>query len=419
MALRAFCVGKSCTQDEAAGPTEVPFCPLPADLREQIVAGYRQGRSPDVMGATASTPVIGGSVAVVPLTAWPSAPYAMDANRVPIAFLGTGIRSAQLPRNIGVDQIAPTIARLIGYHRPHPEVRSGAALTTAVQAGAAPRLVVEIVWSDVGSDTFTMAATPWVQHHVVLAADEASTFWGTTGSLPSDRSAVLTTIGTGGLPYQHGITGTLLRGSDGQATSAWSPGAPISIIGTLADDWDHATTQRARIGLVAPDISDRGLIGGTWYLDHDHDDLAIGASDPVAAVEARLGSGFGADHIPDILAVVLEGSSESMDRVTGKIVTAVRRSVPDSTFVITATGTTTLSGVDSSTVMRQVNAALGADVIAAATPGGFFLNTTVMASQNITSDAVVQQMDALKGGDGFPLFADAYPGFAVSFSRYC
>ncbi len=421
VALRAFCVGQSCTQDEAVA-APVPFCPLPKDLRAEIEAGYRQGRSPDVMGATASSPVIGGSDATIPLTGWPAAPYSADANRVPIAFLGAGVRAGTLSRGAGVDQIAPTIARLIGYDRPYADVRSGTALAGAASGGVAPRLIVEIVWSGVGSDAFTQTGAPWVQRHIAASADAASTFWGTTGSLPADPAAVLTTIGTGGLPFQHGITGTVVRGADGSATRAWSRGAPISIIGTLADDWDHASGQRARIGLVAPDMIDRGMIGGTWYLDHDRDDLVIGSSDPAAAVARLVADGFGADTIPDILAVVLDGSSQEMDRGTGKIVTAVQGSVPDSTFVLTATGptyTSTSEGIAASAVMRQVNSALGVDVISTATPGGFFLNTDVMAANDLTSDDVVRQMDALKGDGDSPVFADAYPGFAVAFSRYC
>ncbi|HEY5859249.1 MAG TPA: hypothetical protein VIX62_03080, partial [Actinomycetota bacterium] len=52
VALRAFCVGKSCDSGEATASAAVPFCPLPAELRGLISAGFRQGRSPDVMAAT-------------------------------------------------------------------------------------------------------------------------------------------------------------------------------------------------------------------------------------------------------------------------------------------------------------------------------------------------------------------------------
>ena len=43
-----------------------------------------------------------------------------------------------------------------------------------------------------------------------------------TGSLPLDPAATLTTIGTGGLPSPHGITGTLVRDDDGAVARAWS-----------------------------------------------------------------------------------------------------------------------------------------------------------------------------------------------------
>ena len=51
VALTAFCVGQSCA-DEDQVAAAVPFCALPGDLRAQIEAGFRQGRSPDVMAAT-------------------------------------------------------------------------------------------------------------------------------------------------------------------------------------------------------------------------------------------------------------------------------------------------------------------------------------------------------------------------------
>ena len=100
----------------------------------------------------------------------------------------------------------------------------------------------------------------------------------------------------------------------------------------------------------------------------------------------------------------------------------MERAVPDSTFVLTATGPTyaaAATGTTATSLMRRINAELGAAVIAAATPGGYFLDTAAMAANDITSDDVVRQMDASTGADGVPLFADAYPGFAVSFSRYC
>ena len=158
---------------------------------------------------------------------WPRSPYEPAANRVPIVFFGHGVNLGQLPDGIGVDRIAPTIARVMGYDRPHPEIRSGTALDDAVRADARPPLVVELVWRGVGSEAFNPAALPWLGSHDLHAA---WTYTATTGSLPVDPAAILTTIGTGGLPSQHGITGSAIRDAHGRPVPAWSPAAPTSII---------------------------------------------------------------------------------------------------------------------------------------------------------------------------------------------
>ena len=184
-----------------------------------------------------------------------------------------------------------------------------------------------------------------------------------------------------------------------------------------ADDWDHAQNQRARIGLIAPDPTDRGLVGGTWYLDHDRDDVVFGRHDPVRAVGRLLRSGYGVDGTTDILGVVLAGSDA--DAQTRAIVEAVRNAVPDATFVVTASGRTARADGTGAAVGRMVDRTIGSPVVAAVVPGGLFLDQAVMAANDITSDDVVRAMDAMTAPDGTQLFADAYPGFAISFSRYC
>jgi hypothetical protein len=411
VALTAFCVGESCAQEEGV-TAAVPFCPLPADLRNQIEAGYRQGRSPDVMATTTSGVRLSDDAGVV----WPRSPYEHAANDVPIVFFGHGVNPGQLPDGIGVDRIAPTIARVMGFDRPHPEIRSGVPLTDAVRAGAHPPLVVELVWRGVGPEAFTPAGLRWLGSHQLHGA---WTFTGTTGSLPVDPAAILTTIGTGGLPSQHGITGSLIRDAHGRPVPAWSAAAPTSIIATLGDDWDHSTAQRARIGLVARSPVDQGLIGGTWYLDRDRDDVEIGSADPAREVGRLIDAGYGADGTTDILGVVLSGMPERMDRDTGRIVASVMRRLPDTMFVLTATGDADGGGVARPDVAASVDRAVGSPVVARAVAGGLFLDQAVMAANDITSDDVVRAMDAMEAPDGTPLFADAYPGFAIAFSRYC
>ena len=413
LALRALCVGRSCApEEEAAGP--LPFCSLPAALREQIVAGYRQGRSPDVMAATSPGPGLSEEDGV----SWPQVPYAPSSNAVPIIFFGHGIVPDQLADGIGVDRIAPTLAELIGFDRPHPEVRSGTPLGGVVRPGTGSPLVVEIVWKGVGSRQFRHARTAWIK---TLFREGAWTLNGATGSLPVDPAAVLTTIGSGGLPSQHGITGSLIRDAHGTAVRAWSSAAPTSIIATLPDDWDHENEQRARIGLIATDKTDLGLIGGTWYVDSDRDDLAVGERDLVPQVSRMLGSGYGSDGITDILGVVVNsGPLKRLERQTEAIVSAVRMRVADATFVLTMTGAAYGALDHPPDVATSVNSTLGAPVVAASVAGGLFLDEAAMVASDTTSDAVVQVMKTLTSPSfGTPLFTDAYPGFAVGFSRYC
>ena len=106
--------------------------------------------------------------------------------------------------------------------------------------GAPARLLVIVAWKGIGAD----GAGTRVDD---LFARGAATRRAGTGSVPLDPTAVLTTIGTGGVPAQHGVTGTLVRGEHG-VTRAFGPDAPIPVIAGLAEDLDEATGQRARIG---------------------------------------------------------------------------------------------------------------------------------------------------------------------------
>ena len=53
------------------------------------------------------------------------------------------------------------------------------------------------------------------------------------------------------------------------------------------------------------------------------------------------------------------------------------------------------------------------------TPGGLFLDQDVLAADGLSSAAAVRPMLGMRDGDGRTVFADAFPGFAVSFARYC
>lgn len=420
VALRAFCVGKSCETSEAATSAHVPFCPLAAPLRAAIAAGFRQDRSPDAMGVTTAsgggvTSTLGHDVKVP----WPSAPSAVDATRVPIAFTGAGFNGTPA-RGTGLDQIAPTIEEAIGYRRPHPEVRAGTPAAGVARAPSAPvpsPLVVEIAWT--GVDSSALEAHPRAWPFLRSLIRSGGTLDGTTGSLPLDPAAILTTIGTGGLPSQHGITGTVLRGDAGTISRAWGAGAPSAVIATLADDLDESTGQAARIGGVLSDPSDRGLIGDGWYLDaSDHDDVVVSRR-PVGPVEALLDEGYGTDGNPGFIGVVVRDSIAGMDRITSALMASVRRHVPRAAIVVAAVGGGRVPGaVEAADVGAQVDHALGAPIVGADGAGGLFIDRRVSADRSITANAVASAM----GGstrDGSPIFADTFPSFAVAFSRYC
>lgn len=432
LGLRLLCAGHSCDEPVRSRAT-IPFCSLRSDLRELVAAGFREGRSPGVL-AVASRPVKGGTFfgRKGRQPEWPSLTAGRSA-RVPVAFqgpdIGTGGGGATpgegaLPAGTGLDDIAPTLAALMGIERPHPEVRSGRAIPAASPAGGSFSYVLEIVWKGIGSGELEAQPDSWP--NLRAAVEQLGTMDGSTRSLPLDPSAVLSTIGTGGTPSQHGITGSLIRGDDGGLTKAWSNEAPVSVIAALGDDLDETTEQKAQIALVASDETDRGLIGGNWYVRSDNDEVLIAPRprDAVESVERLIEDGFTAKGAPALLAVTLDGDIAAMDAATGRIITALGQAVggDDLAVVMTATGSSApKDALPASRVTRQVERSISADdeVVAASVPGGLYLDQQVIAKQEISDDEILAGLRRVKDGAGRPVFEDVFPAIAVSFGRYC
>ncbi len=223
------------------------------------------------------------------------------------------------------------------------------------------------------------------------------------------------------------ITGSTIRDDRGRVVPAWAPGSPPSVISTLPDDLDEQSGQAARIGLVAPHEADRGIVGGTWYVPHDRDDVVlVPHGDPtteVIAVTRLLSSGYGRDDVTDVLAVVLDGSVASMDRALAQLVEAARRASRGSVVVAVAgTGSTERGSSEAVDSMRQQveDAVPGTrHVIAATVAGGVFLDQSVLADEGITGSSVVDALIDVTRPDGERMMDDAFQGFAVSFARYC
>ncbi|MBA3691395.1 MAG: hypothetical protein H0W82_08300 [Actinobacteria bacterium] len=426
-ALRLSCALKSCSGVAGASTAKVPFCSLPGDIRTLLAAGFYQGRSPEVLGVT------GGGTAVVsqevggPSVPWPSVSSA-PSTRVPIVLSGTGLEpDVQNPSDMELDQIAPTISDVIGFRRPNPDVRAGTSLY-AVASGDAPRLVLEVAWKGIGSDDLGAAygRSPYLRQ---LARSGIATLNGRTGSLPLDPAAILTTIGTGGPPGQHGITGALIRNEVGGLVPAWGAGAPTSVIAALPDDYDSAMRQAPLIGLVASSASDRGIIGKDWYPGGDDDPVVVatGLGGQLRALAKMVSTGgFGADRTPDILALVASGPVSALDAQLRTAVELADRATGGSLLVVVAgTGSVTLpssaSSLGADDVTRQVDAGshVSGALVDGSIAGGLFLDQAVMTKEGVTGQVAQQALAGLDDGSGEPLMADTFQGFAVSFGRYC
>jgi hypothetical protein len=420
--LRAVCAGRSCDEPDE-GP-RVPFCTLPADLRRDIEHGYREERSPDVLGVASDVPVYTEGPGGV-RTPWPAVSASTDT-RVPIAFAGRGVApGAALPEGTTLDRIAPTVAEAIGFDdRPHPDVRSGTTVE-GVAGDEPPDLVLVIAWKWTGSRDLEASPETW-PFLASLMREGAGTLEGRTGSLPLDPAATLSTIGTGGLPSQHGVIGSTVRNDVGEVAPAFGEGSPIPVIASLADDLDEDAAQRSEIALVATSELDRGLIGTGWaYEDHDEDTVVLArGDDAVSAVRSLLAAWPAPDGTPDLLGVVLDGGVRQLDRRTEAIVGAARRATAGSVLVVVAgTGTwerSRLAVPDTGLVSAVEDAVPGTSpAVAATVPGGIFLDRETLRAAEVTGQVAVDALLDVTGPDGRAIMADAFQGFAVSFARYC
>lgn len=347
-------------------------------------------------------------------TVWPQQGI---TNSYPLAFAGTGFSSSAKLDGVRFDQVAPTIANAIGLGRPFPEVRSGVAVE-GVTTGDRPRLMVQVILEDATIDTF---ASPSPALADILGRSSVTTS-ADPGSLPHDPAALSTTIGTGGLPRAHGVTGSLLRNEHGDLVQAWGRDAPPLVIATLADDLDEISSQRAHIGYIATSRRHLGLVGGSWYIDNDKDDRAIVASGEIAkAAKKILRSGYGADEMTDLLAVVIPGASASFDPILEAVLIEAERAAPGrwaTVIVGLGSGEVPSTPLVSDSLERAVEKDLGANVIEAVAPGGVFLDQEVLATEELSDDKIIRSLMSLEK-DSRPVFEDVFSSTAVRFGKYC
>jgi hypothetical protein len=120
------------------------------------------------------------------------------------------------------------------------------------------------------------------------------------------------------------------------------------------------------------------------------------------------------------MVVALDGSLEELDDSVKRLLEAGRQAAGDALTVVVA-GTGSVRAEDPFPVAQVENraeGAVGANAVEAAAVGGLFLNQDVLAQEGLSRDRVLQAFRELEL-NGRPLFADAFPGLAVSLARYC
>ena len=245
-------------------------CSLPLEYVRRIRRGYFPGRGPDIVLVNKMPHNFGGLV-----SAAHAGPFEF-LQQVPIVWYGPGhIRRQGLvspDREVTVADIGPTIAELIDTSfgsdrpgRPIPEV--------LVPAEDKPRLVVVVVWDGGGWNVLNTWPNKWPFLKRLMQGGTTIEN-ATVGSSPSVTPPVHATIGTSAWPSDHGAV-TLRIPADGRMQNVYAGGSPRFLdISTLADEYDQATGNEAKIGLLAGRDWHLGMIGHGAYIEGGDRDIA-------------------------------------------------------------------------------------------------------------------------------------------------
>ena len=199
--------------------------------------------------------------------------------RVPLVFYGPGfIRSAgalSLEREVTLADLAPTYAELLGT--PPPSVVGSPideVLVPQARRSVPPKLIVTIVWDGGGWNVLDAWPESW-PNLARLMAQGSSVEEVVVGSSPSVTPAVHSTIGTGAFPKQHGVVGIPVRVDGAIKASYPNKTASNLLLPSLADTYDPATGNQAKIGMFAFKSWHLGMIGHGAYRPGGDKDIAV------------------------------------------------------------------------------------------------------------------------------------------------
>jgi hypothetical protein len=200
-----------------------------------------------------------------------SGPYDF-LQEVPLVFYGPGfvknLGRWKPAREITLADIAPTQAEILGFDWRR---RAGRPITEILEdGGRSPSLVVTVSIDGGGWNLLRRWPRAWPNLAALMRLG-TSIEPATVGSSPSITPAAHTNMSTGAFPRTHGVSAIAIRGPGGVIQGAFRKSQTKSQppvdpdlnlrLSTLAEDWDLATGNRAKVGLLASGNYVLGLIG--------------------------------------------------------------------------------------------------------------------------------------------------------------
>jgi hypothetical protein len=169
--------------------------------------------------------------------------------------------------------VAPTIARLIGYEFRAPDGKAlPEVLPSEGPAPEPPRLVLVVVWDGAGRNVLDEHPDAWpTVRRLIPKGAWFDRF--TLGSSPSVTPATHTTLGTGAFPRHHGLVDQRIR-VDGRLAPSHEEGPRYLRTPALADLYDRENGNSPRVGMVAYTAWHLGMIGQGSYLTGADRDVA-------------------------------------------------------------------------------------------------------------------------------------------------
>jgi type I phosphodiesterase/nucleotide pyrophosphatase len=251
-------------------------CALPPSQLRRIRRGYYPGRSPDIIVVPREPNFFGGFLSTSHSGPWDY------VQRVPLVFYGPGyVRSrgsVVVNREVTLADVAPTVAELL--HTAPPLSSAGRPLDQVLvprsRRPQPPKLIFTVVWDGGGWNVLDAWPDAWpVLARMIEKGSSVAN--ASVGSSPSVTPAVHTTLGTGVFPKDHGIIGIEMRVDDDRVEAGAYAGKSAGFLETptLADVYDIATGNIAKVGVLAYKSWHFGMIGhGAMFPGGDRD-LAI------------------------------------------------------------------------------------------------------------------------------------------------